>query len=262
MTPSSGPSTTGIRNLAEAGVMLVLSALLSGCLGFLNPFSSSDSDKPRGNGKGSRGNPPVYEVFGQRYYTMTSTEGYAERGIASWYGGEFNGRNTSSGEVYDMHLMTAAHTRLPIPCYAQVTNLENGRTTVVRINDRGPFKKNRLIDLSYAAAKELDILGKGTGLVEVRALPAKEEPQPAAPFEPAKGDIYIQVGAFGNEDNASVLKNRLASSLQQPVRIAQSMQNGQTLFRVQVGPLHDVEMTDSLAARITALGMGTYIVID
>ncbi|MBU0501275.1 MAG: septal ring lytic transglycosylase RlpA family protein [Gammaproteobacteria bacterium] len=262
MPPTNIPSNTGLGNLARAGLLLALSSLLSGCLGFLNPFGSSDSDKPRSSGKGSRGNPPVYEVFGQRYYTMTSTKDYVERGIASWYGGEFNGRNTSSGEVYDMHLMTAAHTRLPIPCYAQVTNLENGRTTVVRINDRGPFKKNRLIDLSYAAARELDILGKGTGLVEVRALPAKEAPRPVAPLDPAKGDIYIQVGAFGNQDNASLLKDRLASSLQQPVRIAQSVQNGQALFRVQVGPLQDVEMTDRLAVRIAALGMGTYIVID
>jgi len=247
--------------LAKGGLILLLSVLLGGCLGSLNPFDSDD-DKPRSRGKGSRGNPPVYEVFGERYYTMTSTEGYVERGIASWYGGEFNGRSTSSGETYDMHLMTAAHTRLPIPCYAQVTNLENGRTAVVRVNDRGPFKKNRLIDLSYAAAKELGILGKGTGLVEVTTVISKGAPQPAPPAEPAKGDIYIQVGAFGNPENASQVKDRLASSLQQPVRIAQSVQNGQTLFRVQVGPLHDVDKTDSVAARITSLGMGTYIVID
>lgn len=246
--------------IARCVLIALLSSLLSGCLGFLNPFDSDE--KPKTKGSHSRGNPPVYEVFGQRYYTMTSSAGYVERGIASWYGDEFHGRDTSSGEPYDMHLMTAAHTRLPIPCYVEVTNLENGRTAVVRVNDRGPFKKNRLIDLSFAAAKELGITGKGTGLVEVRAMGTTPAPQPVPLLDPGRGSIYIQVGAFGNPENAAQLKERLVGSLQQPVRVAQSTQNGQPLFRVQVGPLGDVEQTDIVADRITALGMGTYIVID
>jgi rare lipoprotein A len=125
---------------------------------------------PRPEARSAHGNPPFYDVFGQRYYVLASANGYLERGVASWYGPNFHGVNTSSGEVYDMYGMTAAHKTLPLPCYARVTNLRNGRSVVVRINDRGPFVANRLIDLSYTAAAKLDMLREGTTLVEVRTL--------------------------------------------------------------------------------------------
>ena len=125
---------------------------------------------PRAEPRSAHGNPPFYEVFGQRYYVLASANGYLERGVASWYGPNFHGVNTSSGEPYDMYGMTAAHKTLPLPCYARVTNLRNGRSVVVRINDRGPFVANRLIDLSYTAAAKLDMLREGTTLVEVRTL--------------------------------------------------------------------------------------------
>jgi rare lipoprotein A len=134
---------------------------------------------PRAEPRSVHGNPPFYEVFGRRYYVLTSANGYLERGVASWYGPNFHGVNTSSGELYDMYGMTAAHKTLPLPCYARVTNLRNGRSVVVRINDRGPFVANRLIDLSYTAAAKLDMLRDGTTLVEVRTLP------PGAPLTPA-----------------------------------------------------------------------------
>ncbi len=116
------------------------------------------------------GNPASYVVFGQRYYVKKSSLNHIERGVASWYGTKFHGRRTSSGEPYDMLAMTAAHKSLPLPTYAEVTNLKNGRKIIVKINDRGPFKKNRIIDLSYAAAIKLDIARAGTGLVEVRTI--------------------------------------------------------------------------------------------
>ena len=116
------------------------------------------------------GNPVSYEVFGKRYYTMKSSQDFVQRGIASWYGKKFHGRRTSSGEKYNMYAMTAAHKELPLPTYVQVTNLKNGKKIVVRVNDRGPFHDNRVIDLSYSAATKLDIVSQGTGLVEVRAL--------------------------------------------------------------------------------------------
>ncbi len=118
----------------------------------------------------TRGNRPEYEVFGVRYRVLDSAEGYDETGVASWYGEEFHGRSTSSGEPYDMNAMTAAHRTLPLPTYVEVTNLENGRVIVVRVNDRGPFHGDRLIDLSYAAARELEIVANGTARVRVRAL--------------------------------------------------------------------------------------------
>ena len=119
------------------------------------------------------GNPKSYKVFGKRYYTKRTHIGYSEEGIASWYGKKFHGRLTSSREIYDMNKLTAAHKSLPIPCYARVTNLSNNKSVVVKINDRGPFKKGRIIDLSYAAAKKLDIVLKGTAKVHVETIDAR-----------------------------------------------------------------------------------------
>ena len=125
---------------------------------------------PRAEPRGTRGNPPMYVVFGKRYYVMDSSAGWVERGTASWYGPGFHAQSTSLGEQYDMYAMTAAHKTLPIPCYAEVTNLRNGRKVVVRINDRGPFVGDRIIDLSYTAAAKLDMLMQGTAPVEVRVV--------------------------------------------------------------------------------------------
>jgi rare lipoprotein A len=116
------------------------------------------------------GNPSYYEVFGKRYYVLSSSVAYLERGVASWYGPGFHQVRTSSGETYDMYAMTAAHKTLPLPAYVRVTNLENGKSVVVRVNDRGPFVGNRIIDLSYTAAARLDMLRNGTAMVEVRGI--------------------------------------------------------------------------------------------
>ncbi len=140
----------------------------------IKTFASDAIPKPEPLSKW--GNPPSYTVFGKTYYVRTSSKNYVERGIASWYGKKFHGRRTSSGEPYDMYAMTAAHKTLPLPTYARVTNLENGRTIVVRINDRGPFVDNRLIDLTYSGAKRLGMLAKGTALVEVRAIDPLQKP--------------------------------------------------------------------------------------
>ena len=125
---------------------------------------------PRAETRSTHGNPPFYDVNGQRYKVLASADNYVERGVASWYGPDFHGHNTSSGERYDMYGMTAAHKTLPIPCYARITNLSNGRTVVVRINDRGPFVGNRIVDLSYSAAVRLDIVRTGTAFVELRVV--------------------------------------------------------------------------------------------
>lgn len=126
--------------------------------------------KPRVEPKSKYGNPKSYVVFGKRYYTKASSRGHVERGMASWYGKMFHGRKTSNGERYNMYAMTAAHKALPLPTYARVTNLTNRRSVVVRINDRGPFYGNRVIDLSYAAARKLGMAAKGTAMVEVRTI--------------------------------------------------------------------------------------------
>lgn len=148
----------------------------------LDPDNIADAvpgDEPRS----AYGNPDSYVVDGKRYYTLRTAEGFAERGIASWYGDPFHGRRTSSGEVYDMYRMTAAHKQLPLPTYVEIRNLDNGRTATVKVNDRGPFKDNRVIDLSYAAALKLGVVAKGTAFVEIRALNARGEATRAAARE-------------------------------------------------------------------------------
>ena len=133
---------------------------------------------PRVEPRSRYGNPPFYEVFGKRYYVLSSSVGYWERGVASWYGPGFHKERTSTGEPYDMYGMTAAHKTLPLPAYVRVTNLQNGRSIVVRVNDRGPFVGNRIIDLSYTAAAKLDMLRNGTAMVEVRSIDPTVAPPP------------------------------------------------------------------------------------
>ena len=134
------------------------------------PANSVPDMVPRAEPRSRNGNPPFYDVMGKRYFVLSSGVGYVERGVASWYGPGFHKVRTSTGEPYDMYAMTAAHKTLPLPAYVRVTNLQNGRSIVVRVNDRGPFVGNRIIDLSYTAASKLDMLRNGTAMVEVRTL--------------------------------------------------------------------------------------------
>ena len=210
---------------------------------------------PRVEPRSAHGNPPFYDVLGRRYYVLASADGYLERGVASWYGPTFHGGNTSSGEPYDMYAMTAAHKTLPLPCYARVTNLRNGKTVVVRINDRGPFVANRLIDLSYTAAAKLDMIREGTTLVEVRALSPTvpdELTRSAAQPPPA---LYVQAGAFADQQHAQRLLARLQAAGLERVFIASPLQNGTHLYRVRLGPVESVAQFDELTARLTALGI-------
>ncbi len=166
---------------------------------------------PRFEPRSRNGNPPFYDVLGRRYAVLPTANGYVERGVASWYGPGFHGVSTSMGEPYDMYGMTAAHKTLPIPCYARVTNLSNGRSVVVRINDRGPFVANRLIDLSYTAAAKLDMLRGGTAMVEVRVV-TPDDPQSQALTRASEAPppiLYVQAGAFAVAANAEGLRLRL-----------------------------------------------------
>ncbi|MBP7616482.1 MAG: septal ring lytic transglycosylase RlpA family protein, partial [Steroidobacteraceae bacterium] len=151
---------------------------------------------PRAEPRSLRGNPPFYEVFGKRYAVLATAEGHIERGVASWYGPGFHAAQTSTGEPYDMYAMTAAHKTLPLPCYARVTNLANGRSVVVRVNDRGPFVAGRIVDLSYTAAAKLDMLRGGTAFVEMRVItPGTPAAVVPAPIAALSGGLYVQTGA-------------------------------------------------------------------
>ncbi|MCG8489501.1 MAG: septal ring lytic transglycosylase RlpA family protein [Chromatiales bacterium] len=218
---------------------------------------------PKDEPKSKYGNPNSYVVFGKRYHTLANSQGYNARGIASWYGSKFHGQRTSSGEPYDMYAMTAAHKSLPLPSYVRVTNLRNKRSVVVKVNDRGPFHDNRLIDLSYTAAWKLGIIGEGTGLVEVTALEAESaEPTPtnvaATPVRPEKQrlpELFLQVGAFGDSQNAQRLKQRLGEQLNTRVLIQGDSAVANRVYRVQVGPIASVELADHLSQRLRQLGI-------
>jgi rare lipoprotein A len=216
---------------------------------------------PREEPRALYGNKSPYSVLGRTYNVLPTAHGYVERGIASFYGNKFHGYKTSTLEDYDMYQFTAAHKTLPLPSYARVTNLENGKSVVVRINDRGPFRDDRLIDLSYVAAVKIGIWPKGTGLVEVRALdpgePLRDLPPPPPPPPPGTRPpgIYLQVGAFADTANAERVAAQLRQANFAPVQIVDVQVNGRNVHRVRVGPLADVDTADQVTDRIEGMGL-------
>ena len=217
-------------------------------------FSRIIYPEPRPEPRSPYGNHSPYEVFGQTYHVKPSADGYHERGIASWYGTRFHGRPTSSGEPYDMYELTAAHRTLPLPTYAEVRNVDNGRSIIVRINDRGPFHPDRIIDLSWAAAVKLGIEQAGTGKVEVRAITFDDPVQTAT--SPARLPVLLQVGAFSERERAEAVKARLSEAGVEPVRSESARTASGRVWRVQVGPLNAIEAVFELAENIVALGLG------
>jgi len=207
-----------------------------------------------------RGNPPFYEVLGQRYFVLPTSAGYREQGIASWYGPDFHGQPTSTGETYDMYQMTAAHPTLPLPTEVKVTNLSNGKSVVVTVNDRGPFAKNRIIDLSYAAAKEIEMIGPGTAPVEVKALNIVQRAGAAGTAAPASAatvipdrQMFVQVGAYGELVNAEIMQRRLQGQGLADVQIHYDPEA--RLHRVRVGPVAGADEYDALLARMRQLNI-------
>jgi rare lipoprotein A len=219
---------------------------------------------PRIEPRSAHGNPPFYDAMGKRYYVLGASDGYIERGVASWYGPTFHGVNTSSGERYDMYGMTAAHKTLPLPTYVRVTNLRNGRTITVRINDRGPFVGTRLIDLSYTAAAKLDMLRDGTAFVEVRALEPGGTPDNLTRIsETPPPTLYVQAGAFADPGNAQRAIARLRAAGLATAFIAPPASDKPELYRVRVGPISDVGAFDQLSAKLAALGFsGARLALD
>jgi len=245
---------------------LLLVVLATGCATKKVPESETSGPARLPNGAGGihkTGNP--YNIGGRWYEPMPFENGYDETGVASWYGRDFDGKPTANGETYDMHALSAAHKTLPLPTLVRVTNLENGRSVIVRVNDRGPFVKERLIDLSYAAAKELQFDRNGTAHVRVQSLqlppPSKQETLAmgkkliaadhpnsvhvsspdllTAPATAASGKIFIQLGAFSSKGNAIRLEQQLKSSFTAIHTVAIQLGN-KTLYRVRIGPYEDM----------------------
>jgi rare lipoprotein A len=181
---------------------------------------------------------------------------YIKKGIASWYGPGFHGKKTANGEIFDMYEMTAAHKTLPIPSYAQVTNLENNKTVVVRINDRGPYIGKRLLDLSYAAAKKLGIQSEGTGKVEVKAItPLQALPQIQKTAESQNKKVYFQVGSFGSERKALRLQDKIAAHNLPESTIRASKHKKNTLYKVQMGPIKSTQNAEMLSYQLAKIGI-------
>jgi len=223
---------------------------------------------PRQEPRSKYGNGPVYEVLGKRYTVLPTSEGYQERGVASWYGKKFHGRLTSNREPYDMYAMTAAHKTLPLPTYVQVRNLQNNKTVVVRVNDRGPFLHNRIIDLSYAAALKLDMVKDGTALVQVTAISVDEPAGTAVPGSSAttasSGEkIFVQVGAFGDRSNAERRLELLRTAGIDFAFIHEDHAAAPPLFRVRIGPVVDVQQYDTLVDELESVGIfDPYLIKD
>lgn len=263
---------------------IILPMVLISCSGISSINSDQDSAPteyvnvddipdaiPQAAARSKYGNPSSYVVFGQRYHVMESAVGYKERGIASWYGNKFHGRRTSSGESYDMHGMTAAHKTLPLPTYVRVTNLKNKRQVILKVNDRGPFHDNRIIDLSHTAAVKLGIKSTGTGWVEVEAIHsyAENKPKPVVktssvnnfsqsalpPTLQAKADLFLQVGAFKNSDNAKNLTQKLSlANVAYKVNIFDLKINEQSVYRVRIGSIKSIADAENISAFVVKNG--------
>jgi rare lipoprotein A len=271
-------------NVRRAFAGLAVAAALSGCFSTpqqpstrpapppvpITPPQAPDSvpdATPRNEPHARNGNPPFYDVFGKRYFVLSSNVGYVERGVASWYGPGFHKVRTSTGELYDMYGMTAAHKTLPLPAYVRVTNLQNGRNVVVRVNDRGPFVGNRIIDLSYTAAAKLDMLRNGTAIVEVRSvdssLPVPIATAAAVPDAPTVNagaptispTLFVQAGAFSDPANAERLAEKLRSGRYGKVFVRDDQISGRRMYRVRIGPVPDVAEFDRVVAALERVGI-------
>ena len=287
MDKATRSTTHPTRFASMAGVVLLVGCSLSSRdsgPGRPMSFSHLPDAVPKHEQRTRAGNPSTYVVLGKRYHVLRESTGYVARGVASWYGKKFHGRKTSNGETYNMYAMTAAHKTLPIPSYLQVTNLDNGKSVVVRVNDRGPFHDNRIIDLSYAAASKLGIAQNGTGKVELRAIEpgdtapstttASAEPTTTTTISPAATvaaspansthtQLFLQLGSFISFNNAESLRAQLALNNVTAAAVQQTEVDRKNIYRVRIGPIATIEEADDLASRIHELGMGVpSIVID
>lgn len=225
------------------------------------------------------GNKSPYKVWGKQYHVLDTNEGYVQRGTASWYGEKFHGHKTSNGEVFDMYEMSAAHKSLRIPGYARVTNLDNGRSVVVRVNDRGPFHGDRMIDLSYAAAKKLGYQGKGTARVEVATITVNRDgsmtlagnpfPDAGAPVSAGRlatggvgnDALFVQLGSFSRRDPAEALLDRARRAVKNPMRVREVETASGRFHRVQVGPFRDEDEALKAQGLLENHGFGQSILL-
>lgn len=227
--------------------LICVAAALAGCGAPAIETALVSSEIPAAGARSKTGNSP-YRVYGVTYVPMDSAHGYREEGVASWYGKKFHGRRTSSGERYDMYQMTAAHKTLPLPTVVKVTNLNNRKSVIVKVNDRGPFVGRRIIDLSYAAASELDLVKPGTGPVLVEAINTTPGSVPGR-----ASSYYLQVGSFSVESNARSLRRKLVQAGYPSTKISEYTLAGTLYYQVHVGPWRSLGNVDSEISRLKGI---------
>lgn len=228
------------------------------------PLTVSDilDDEPMREPRSKYGNPTSYSVLGKTYVTLDQADNFVQRGEASFYGTKFHGRRTSSGEIYDMNKMTAAHKKLPLPSYVEVTNLKNGKKVVVKVNDRGPFHRGRIIDLSYAAAAKLGITRQGTGQVEIKVIDPnrRSDDMPAMAAAPTQawdndGLLFVQAGAFAKRENAERRRRTLPEDWADKAVVRTGQGAGKELFKIYIGPLQTLAQADAVSAQLKQQGI-------
>jgi len=208
------------------------------------------------------GNKSPYTVWGKNYQVMPSAKGYKAEGVASWYGKKFHGYHTSNGEIYDMYQLSAAHKNLPLPSYVLVTHLGNGKQILVRVNDRGPFHEGRIIDLSYAAAARLDMLGTGTAPVRVEAIdPVTWKGGMNLSANQLEPPVLVQVAALSRQDSAARLGSRLENETGQKMKVVPATVNSRVLHKVQLGPVLSRSDLQRLIDQLAADGFVRPIII-
>jgi rare lipoprotein A len=251
----------------QNGLLVLFALVLAGCSGVgeppdgkpLHSISAAEviEPVPRAEPILAAGNTSPYRVNGRVYRVLEDARGYREQGRASWYGRKFHGRSTANGEVFNAYAATAAHRSLPIPSYVRVSNLENGRSMIVRVNDRGPFHPDRIIDLSYGAAVKLGFAEQGTAAVEVEVidLHGSEDLRQDPLLTDWKSDYrYLQVGSFSESASARLLQQQLDGQMDAPVRISEIVLGDTPWFRVRVGPVDDRRRLLELRDQLLQLG--------
>ncbi len=277
-----------ILKLSQFALATILATQLLGCVS-LKPRADVDGPPvfprsvknipdavPKAEAKSKYGNPATYSALGKTYRVLDSHHGFEQTGMASWYGTKFHGKRTSSGEPYDMYAMTAAHPTLPIPCYAKVTNVQTGKTAIVKVNDRGPFKSERVMDLSYAAAHKLGVYQNGTSKVKIEVIDPKEwdhdlylaqskqnKPINLAKSTPIKNikskekeikasetpGVYLQLAAFSQKRNAHAFADKVQGLIQNhPVEIKLADSQASSTYRVRVGPFNQKQDAHQVAS--------------
>lgn len=223
-----------------------------------------------------QGNPTSYidPIYGNKVYPLKSSQGFTERGLASWYGSKFHQRLTSNGEFYDMYALSAAHKTLPLPTYLEVTNLHNGKKLIVRVNDRGPFHQQRILDLSYAAAVKLGFSNQGTTQVEIKAIDTSaDRPQFAVAdinqpipnnivnhsikAKEEKRHLFLQLGAFSQQKNAKILQKRLLNEGLKGIVLSSVQQKKKVIYRLRIGPITRKSEGDTLLKQAKKLGVNS-----